>query len=164
MTASTIRTTHGTDAESIGRRATRTASAAVAAAIALLVTFVATSYGADPFVGLGIPSAAAVGAWLGPSVRDRGGLGGPVIAMAIVTILLAEALLLVGWLFQSASITSSGDAGDLIGTIVVLGWAGVIGLVIIGGPMLLLTTPCAIAWALILRQLVRHGHGARPAP
>src|SRR5262245_6266025 len=156
MTASTLPIEQSAPAS---RGASRILGAFVAVAIASVVTIVTIPMGPAPLFALGIPAAAIVGAWLGPQVRPAEGLGTVIGLMATATVLVAETLLLGGWLVAALTIPDMSGSTDLPTAIAGGLFVGLIGLVIVGGPMLLVTTPCAAAWALIVRRLVRDRDG-----
>jgi hypothetical protein len=83
--------------------------------------------------------------------------------MASATVVVAEALLLGGWLVGIALVPDAYAGTDPASLIAGGVFIGMVGLVIVGGPMLLVTTSCAIAWAWIVRGLVRRGHGTAGA-
>jgi hypothetical protein len=57
---------------------------------------------------------------------------------------------------EHADSPAEADA-DPLTAVIGLGALWLIGLVIVGLPMLVVTTPCAVAWAGIVRLLVRRG-------
>ena len=164
MTASAIGSvTRPRDEPWLERRGTRSLGALTAAMIALLAAGLALALGGDLFVLSAIPAAALVGAILGPSVWPGHSVWGAVAAMAALTVVVADMFVLVGLLVGAHLASGAAANADLAATIVGLGYIGLIGLVIVGVPMLIVTTPCAIAWALIVRHLVSHGHGVSGA-
>jgi hypothetical protein len=130
---------------------TRPVGAAVASAIAIVAAFVTYSIGHSDFLGLGIPAAAIAGWLLGPSVWSGGRLAGPTLGMGMLTVAIADALFVLG-----ATATPSEAAAGAIGRYVAL-W--VVGLVLVGIPMLFVTVPCGLLWAFIMRKLARDGIG-----
>ena len=167
MTATTIRV--GPSASVITgpapRRATGPIGALVGGAIALAVTVIGIWVDPNPPIGLidvpflaiGVPAAALVGALMGPSVRAQTGIAVPALAMATLTIAFADALMVAG--FGLAEVLSPTGTDNPLAVLVGVGVLWLIGLVLVGVPMLAATVPCAVAWVLILRLLVRHGHG-----
>ena len=135
--------------------ATRPGGAGVATAIAVVAAFLGFAISQSGFLGVGVPAAAIAGWFLGPSVRTGSGVVGPALGMAILTIAVADGLFIVG-----AAGNSGGVAADGIGGYVAL-WS--IGVVLVGIPMLIVTVPCALLWAFIVRKLVRDGMGIPPA-
>ena len=128
----------------------RPLGAAVAAGIAVIAAFLGFAIGNTEFLGLGIP-AAAISAWLlSPSIRSQGGIAGPAVGMAVSSIAIADAWLVLG------SVSSSASGSEAIVGAFGL-WA--IGLLVVGIPMLIVTAPCGIAWAVIVRRLARDGVG-----
>lgn len=148
------------------RRASRLTGAAVAAGIALIATIVGVVLdargpfllGQVPFLAVGIPAAALVGASVAPSIGERTGAVQAGFVMAILTIAVADALIVMGVL--AASIVTAPLATDPLTAVIGLGALWLIGLVIVGLPMLVVTTPCAVAWACIVRLLVRRGRAS----
>ena len=126
----------------------RPLGAAVAAGIAVIAAFLGYAIGQTEFLGLGIPAAAISGWLLSPGIRSQGSIAGPAVGMAIISIAIADALLVLG------SVSSSAAGSEAIVGAFAL-WA--IGLVVVGIPMLIATAPCAIAWAVIVRKLTRDG-------
>jgi hypothetical protein len=134
------------DAEARGRRGSRLWGALIALAIAASVAIV-TSPLFGSFFAIGIPAATVLGALLGPSVRTGEPVDGPVIAMATLTIPLAE----VVFVLSTPSATMSVASVLFVVTY---------GLMYVGIPMLIVTVPCAIAWAMAVRSLSRSGEFA----
>jgi hypothetical protein len=130
---------------------TRPVGAAVASAIAIVAAFVTYAIGHSDFLGLGVPAAAIAGWLLGPSVWRGGGLAGPTLGMGMLTVAIADALFVLG-----ATATPSEAAAGAIGRYVAL-W--VVGLVLVGIPMLIVTVPCGLLWVFIMRKLARDGIG-----
>jgi len=149
----------------VDRRATGPVGAVVAGGVAVLVTVAGILIDISPpvgvvdfpFLGIGIPAAALIGALVGPSIRARGGVGSAVLAMATLTIAVADAFLVLGiWI---AALFSGSSGSDFLAAIAGAVALWLIGLIVVGVPMLLVTTPCAFVWAWILRELTRRGHG-----
>jgi hypothetical protein len=136
--------------------ATRPVGAGVACAIAVVAAFLGFAISQSAFLGVGVPAAAIAGWFLGPSIHTGGGLVGPAFGMAILTIAVADGLVIVG-----AAGNSGGAAADAIWGYVGL-WS--IGIVLVGIPMLILTVPCALVWAFIVRRLAREGIGSPTTP
>jgi len=136
--------------------ASRPVGAGVATAIAVVAAFLGFAISQSGFLGVGVPAAAIAGWFLGPSIRTGRGVVGPALGMAILTIAIADGLFIVG-----AAGNSVGAGADAIGGFVAL-WS--IGVVLVGIPMLILTVPCALLWAFIVRKLVRDGMGIPSAP
>jgi len=156
MTVTTIRVAR-VDPEALpalARRPTRGQGSAIAAVIAFAVTLVPAAFnGPALFFATGIPAAAVVGALAAPSMTDRAGTISATLVMATITIALADAFVVVG--LAAGAIASTTGTIDLPAGIVGMGGLWLIGLVVVGVPMLILTTPCAIAWAWIVRRLPR---------
>ncbi|HTG42194.1 MAG TPA: hypothetical protein VK697_11345 [Methylomirabilota bacterium] len=153
--SATVRDQADSDTDPI-MTASRPVGAAVACAIAVVAAFLGFAISQSGFLGVGVPAAAIAGWFLGPSIRTGGGLFGPAFGMAIVTIAIADGLFIVG-----AAGNSGGAASEAIWGYLGL-WA--IGLLIVGIPMLILTVPCALVWAFIVRKLARDGMGISSAP
>jgi hypothetical protein len=131
--------------------ASRPVGAGVACAIAVVAALLGFAISQSGFLGVGVPAAAIAGWVLGPGIRARGGLVGPAFGMTILTIAVADGLFILGAAGNPGGATAEGIWGY------VALWA--IGLVIIGIPMLILTVPCALIWAYIVRRLAREGMG-----
>jgi hypothetical protein len=136
--------------------ASRPVGAGIACAIAVAAAFLGFAISQSGFLGVGVYAAAIAGWFLGPSIRTRGGLAGPAFGMAILTIAMADGLFVLG-----AADNSGGAAADAIGGYLAL-WA--VGIVLVGIPMLILTLPCALLWAFIVRKVTHEGMGIRSAP
>lgn len=158
MSTTTIRSAslHRIDDTLPNRRGTRMLGAVVAVAIAAVPAFLGLVLGRSPFLAAGLPAAAIVGALLGPSVRAREPIAGLVVGMATLTIGVADVVVML-WLIAQASLAPSG--ASLGSATFGIGYVGVLGLFIVGIPMLLVTTPCAIVWGYAVRRLVERGHG-----
>jgi len=121
------------------------------AAVGFSIAFIAGMIGLGfevPFLLLGIPAATVAGWFLGPRVAADGGVAGMAIAMAVVTIATADAMLVT-----SLGVTSVG-AGLAQGlATAMLAWA--LGMVFVGIPMLAITLPCGLVWAVLVRMLAR---------
>ena len=76
--------------------------------------------------------------------------------MTILTIAVADGLFILG----AASNPGGATAEGIWGYIAL--WA--IALVLVGIPMLIVTVPCALLWAFIVRRLARDGMGNPSAP
>jgi hypothetical protein len=77
--------------------------------------------------------------------------------MALATIPIADVFVVVGVLV--ATFFTTPTTLDPIGLIAALAAVWLIGLVLIGLPMLVVTAPCAIVWALVVRALVSRRPG-----
>jgi hypothetical protein len=128
--------------------ANRPVGAAVGSAIAIVAAFLAYGIGQTDFLGVGIPAAALSGWLLGPTIQSRGGVVGPGIGMATLTIAIADALFILGSLADPASsVQTFSRAFEL--------W--LVGLVFVGIPMLVVTVPCGVVWVLAVRKLASDG-------
>src|SRR3954469_5923320 len=78
-----------------GVRATRRSGVMAGAEVAVAATLVAMLFGA-PYLALGIPAAMVTGFWLGPRVRSPGPIVGVGLRMAALTVVVADAMLVVG--------------------------------------------------------------------
>jgi hypothetical protein len=127
-----------------------------AAGVAFSIAFVAGLIGFGfeaPFLLLGIPAATVAGGFLGPKVPLSGGVAGVAVGMALLTTAIADALVVVPSAVASSA-SSFGPTEPL--SAVVSGLAlWVIGLVIVGIPMLVITAPCGLVWAVLVRALAR---------
>jgi hypothetical protein len=133
----------------------------VAAAVAA-VPAGAGLFGGTPFLVIGIPAAAIAGALLGPSIRSGSANVGATAVMATLSVVVGDAIV-VGWMILEASAGDSGlglgDGSALAGIV----YIGILGLAAVGIPMLLITIPCAIVWAIAVGRLVAPGPGSRSA-
>ena len=167
MTATTIR--GGPSAsivpDAVKRRATGPVGAVVAGGVAVVVTVAGILVDVSPpigvvdfpFLAIGIPAAAVVGALVGPTIRADRGIGVATLAMATLTIAVADALL-VG-LYGIAGLLTTTAVGNPLEMLVAIGVLWLMGLIFVGVPMLFVTTPCAATWAWIVRALARRGYG-----
>jgi hypothetical protein len=126
-----------------------------AAGVAFSIAFLAGLIGLGfevPFFLIGIPAATVAGWFLGPKIPPSGGLGGVAIGMALLTTAIADALVVVPAVVASSANSSVGGI-DPLGAVAggLAFWA--IGLVIIGIPMLAITAPCGLLWAVLVRRL-----------
>jgi hypothetical protein len=129
-----------------GRRGSRPWSALIALASAAFVAIIASPLFGS-FFAIGIPAATVLGALLGPSVRANQSVDGPVIAMATLSIPLAE----IVFILSTPSATTRVESVLFVVTY---------GLMYVGIPMLIVTVPCAIGWAMAVRGLSRRGEFA----
>lgn len=91
---------------------------------------------------------------LGPTVKPANGIGGISVAMAVVTVAIADALVILA--LGVGSLTSSSTGGldplaAIAGAVILWG----IGFVVVGIPMLFITVPCGLVWAVVVRMLAR---------
>jgi hypothetical protein len=122
--------------------------------VAFSIAFVAGLIGLGfetPVLLIGIPAATVAGWFLGPKVPVSGGLAGVAAGMAILTIAIADALVVVPSMVASAS-SSYGPSDPLSAVTSGLALWG-IGLVFVGIPMLIVTVPCGLVWAVLVRRL-----------
>jgi len=124
--------------------------AGVAFSIALVAALIGLGFEA-PFLLLGIPAATTAGWFFGPKVRPGGGVADAAICMAILTTAIADALVVVP--SALASLWSSFGGIDPLTAVAggVALWG--IGLAIVGIPMLFITVPCGLVWAVLVRML-----------
>ena len=163
MTISTLRGGPSELLQRPERRGSRLLGGGVAALIAVVANVIAFKLDARgpfpqsgfPYLALGIPAAVLVGAWLGPTVGERTGARSAAFLMAVATIAVADALLILVSLVASQFVTPT--PLDPVSLIVSLGAFWLFGLFIAGVPMLVVTAPCAIVWAVVVRALVRRG-------
>ena len=125
-----------------------------AAGVAFSIAFVAGLIGLGfetPVLLIGIPAATVAGWFLGPKIPPIGGLAGVAAGMAILSIAIADALVVVPSTVTSAS--SSYGASDPLSAVTsgLALWG--IGLVFVGIPMLIVTVPCGFVWAVLVRRL-----------
>jgi hypothetical protein len=140
------------------RRGTRWLGAVVAIAIAAVPATAGLFLAGNPFLVLGLPAAAVAGVVLGPSIRAREPVAGVVVAMATLSIGVGYGIV-VGSMIVDAAAGSSG-LGFGPGSV----WTGIayvamLGLMIVGVPMLLVTVPCAMVWGFVVRRLIEGGRG-----
>jgi hypothetical protein len=134
-------------------RGTRALGAVVAAAVALVPATAGLFLAGTLFLAIGIPAAAIAGALLGPSIRSTSANGGATVLMATLSVALGDAIVVV-WLILAAGADASGlrsGAESVWSSSIHL---GILGLAAVGIPMLLITIPCAIVWAVAVRSLV----------
>ena len=127
-----------------------------AAGVAFSIAFVAGLIGLGfevPFLLLGIPAATVAGGFLGPKVPPSGGVAGVAVGMALLTTAIADALVVIA----SAVSSSASSFGPTEPWSAVVGGLAlwVIGLVVVGIPMLIITAPCGLVWAVLVRALAR---------
>ena len=127
--------------------------AAAGFSIAFVAGMIGLGFGA-PFLLLGIPAATAAGWFFGPMVRPGGGVADAAFCMAVLTTAIADALVVVVSALASTAATSFGGIDPLATVLGALALWG-IGLVIVGIPMLAITLPCGLAWAMVVRMLAR---------
>jgi hypothetical protein len=155
MTATTIRaaTIASEPAPIAERSASRRLGGLVAVAIAAPIGIGVLAFADTTFFLAGTPAAGIAGVWLGPKIRSRSSIAVTAVSMALLTIVLAE-IVVCAWAITAPGLDrlATADAGSLmVGTI----YLAMIGLVIVGIPMLMVTVPCGLAWAWIVRRLVR---------
>jgi hypothetical protein len=99
---------------------------------------------------LGSPAAALAGWIVGPRIRPGKGFVGAALAMAILTTVVADAIIVLVWVTttMASGATSTPIATALGGSLVLWG----LGLVFVGIPMLLVTVPCGLIWAAFVRR------------
>jgi hypothetical protein len=134
--------------------------ATVGVSIAIVAAAAALALG-SPFIAAGIPAAALAGWIVGPQIRPGDGFVGASIAMTALTTALADAVIvgvLVAAMFMSGSPTHTSIPAALGGSLVLWG----LGLVFVGIPMLLVTVPCGLIWAGVVRRLARRADDAEP--
>ncbi|MGH2476176.1 MAG: hypothetical protein ACRDIL_13025 [Candidatus Limnocylindrales bacterium] len=126
------------------RPAGRLLGGTTAAAIAVVPSLIFHA-GEWYFVWLGVPIAALLGAWLAPSIRpSRPFPVGTVTGMSILTVVLGA---------EATGVAAALPAVDLERIVMGLVF-GTYGLVILGLPALVVTVPCAFAWAWLTRWLL----------
>jgi hypothetical protein len=152
MTTTTIR------GEPSGHPATRALGGSVAAFVAAVPAALGFASNGDLFLAAGIPAAMVVGIAVAPQIRSDRPVGHAVFLMATAVIAIVDAVVLIGLWVWSALISPGAGSIDPGSWLIGFGMLWLIGL-FFGAAMLVITTPCAIAWALIVRQLVRRGHG-----
>ena len=143
-------------------RASRVLGGGAAAVVAIAATLIAAGLNGGWFLALGIPSATVIGWFFGPSVRSDGWPIRPTIAMATLTIGLADALAVVPAMVNSGGGYASQGADPISATAFVLLASLVtwfLGLIVVGLLSLGVTIPCAVIWALLVRSLIRRGIG-----
>jgi hypothetical protein len=134
-------------------RPSRLTGASVAIGIAGIAGLVGTGLGA-PFLLLGIPAAMAAGWVLAPRVGPSTDLAGLGAAMGGLTVVLADTMLMVG--AAAASLDSNGDMPrDLVAGVIGMTFFWMVGLLVVGLPVLILTIPCGVLWVFLVRRLSR---------
>lgn len=140
----------------------RIVGGSVAAVVAIAATLIAATLNGGWFLALGIPAASVTGWYLGPGVRGDGWPLRPTIAMATLTIGLADAFAVVATMLRwDGGYAAQGV--DLISATAFILFTSVVtwllGLIVVGLLSLAVTIPCAVVWALIVRSLIRRGIG-----
>jgi hypothetical protein len=132
-------------------RATRSMGAAAGALVAGAAALLALAMDA-PLLALGLPAATVAGFWLGPQVRSSGAIAAPAVAMGALTVLLADALLVAGAgglsLLETGRVVDTSLANAIGGGLFLF----LIGLIVVGSPMLAITIPCGLIWAAVVRR------------
>jgi hypothetical protein len=126
-----------------------------AAGVAFSIAFVAGLIGLGfetPALLIGIPAATVAGWFLGPKVPLGGAVAGVAVGMAILTTGIADALVVVPSVVASSASSSVGGIDPLGAVAGGLAFWG-IGLVFVGIPMLIVTVPCGLVWAVLVRRL-----------
>jgi hypothetical protein len=126
-----------------------------AAGVAFSIAFVAGLIGLSfetPVLLIGIPAATVAGWFLGPKVPLGGGVAGVAIGMAVLTTAIADALVVVPTVVASAASSSVGGIDPLGAVAGGLAFWG-LGLVFVGIPILIITVPCGLVWAVLVRRL-----------
>jgi hypothetical protein len=123
----------------------------IAFSIAFAAGLIGLGFG-TPVLLIGIPAATVAGWFLGPKVSPSGGLAGVAVGMAILTIAIADALVVVPTMVASSASSSYGGSDPLSAVTSGLALWG-IGLVFVGIPMLIPTVPCGFVWAMLVRRL-----------
>ena len=134
----------------------RRSGAAVAATIAVVAALIALRAG-TPFLLLGVPAATIAGWLLGAKVRPAGGVANMSLAIALVTTAIADALYLIPFVMSSTRV-------DLLGSMASLMFWSVVGLVVFGIPMLFVTVPCGLVWAVLVQRLAHDGGRTASGP
>jgi hypothetical protein len=147
---------HGADPgahEAIQRPAgSRSSGALVAASISAAVALVGLAFEV-PFLAIGIPAATVAGWLLGPSVRAGAGNIGAAVAMGVTTVALADAFVVLGSAAASLFVNDASGGNAILDAIAGSMIIWIIGFVIVGLPMLLITAPCGLVWAAVVRSL-----------
>lgn len=153
MNTMTLQTVVELPRDDAGAPASRRPGATVAFSIAVVAGLIGLGFEA-PLLLLGIPAATVAGWILGPTVKPANGIGGISVAMAVVTVAIADALVILA--LGVGSLTSSSTGGldplaAIAGAVILWG----IGFVVVGIPMLFITVPCGLVWAVVVRMLAR---------
>lgn len=135
-------------------RPSRGLGAGVGVVVAGAAALVAALLGA-PFLALGIPAATVSGWWLGPGIRPTETIAGSALKMAAATVILADAMLMAG--SAVVNLVHMDPFGGTSITNLISGsvFMFVAGLFIVGIPMLLVTIPCGLVWAALVRRAAR---------
>jgi hypothetical protein len=143
--------TRTNEAVATGAPASRATGAIVGAAIAVAAALVAAPLG-SPFLALGIPAATASGWLLGPRIRPAESIVDPALRMAAVTVVVADAFLMLASMVLSIVRVDPYGGTTIVDAIGGSLFLFTVGLVIVGIPMLLITVPCGLAWAGLVRS------------
>ena len=127
------------DGPSVGRRVP---GALLGGAIALVPAAGALLLLDNTFLLLGVPAAFVAGAALAPAVRANA-MAEAVLAMAALTTALAE---VITFLVRPHELPAPADVEIFA-----------LGLIFVGVPMSVLTVPCALVWAVLVRRVGRPG-------
>jgi len=151
----------------VDRRHASVVGAAVAGAICLVIATVGWQVAPEGWVlGIvGLPATTFLAWRMGPGIvaADRQGALARAVGLTVGTILLSDALVVVG-LMAAAAVGAPGfglgiAASDVV-TVLVTALAegilfGMIGAVLIGIPVSVVVFPAALMWATLVRRLVR---------
>jgi hypothetical protein len=133
--------------------ASRWLGAGVAFSIAFVAGLIGLGFDA-PYLLLGVPAATIAGALLGPGIDAWGGIGRMSVAMALETTAIADALVVMVAGAASLARSPGGGVDPLTSVAGAVAFWG-IGLFVVGIPMLIVTVPCGLAWAVLVRMLAR---------
>jgi hypothetical protein len=152
MTQSTIESRRGPRGFALRAQRERVIGAVVGFVIAGIMTVLGANWDQAPFLTAGIPAATAAGYLAGPAIRADRAIVRGAIAMSVVTLLLADALVVLRWAPEGfGSINSLASVTVAVAELIGL-W--LIGLILVGIPMyVLLVGPCGLAWAAIVYRI-----------
>ena len=146
----------GSDTSFKSAAASRWSSALVAFSIALVPGLVGLGF-EQPFLLVGIPAATIAGWRLGRRIRPTGGLIEVALAMAVATVAIADALVVIP--LGIGSSMAAGEAGsfDVFRGLAASLFLWFFGFILVGVPMMVVTFPCGLLWAALVRKLAGAG-------
>jgi hypothetical protein len=130
------------------------------AAVAFSISFVAGLIGLgfdQPLLLIGIPAATIAGWRLGPRIRPTGDLISMTVAMSFATVAIADTLVVIPLGIGSSMSASAAGSIDPFRGIAASLFLWFFGFILVGVPMMIVTVPCGLLWAALVRKLARSG-------
>jgi hypothetical protein len=134
--------------------ASRWSGAAVAFSIAFVAGLVGLGF-EQPLLLLGIPAATIAGWWLGPRISPTSDLIVITVAMALATVAIADTLVVIPLGIGSATTASLVGSIDPFRGIAASLFLWFFGFILVGVPIMVVTVPCGLLWAALVRKLAR---------